>query len=277
MADLDRLLRSDISYAAADAVRPPDFTPIERRGVRRRRSRALLSAAAAGLVLVVAATAGPRVLDRRDSDRVTPLQQPPPRSLPISGEGLLEPGTYLVPRDESALVDYTISFPAGWQIAGANEFYRDEDPARGGVGIGILPFVVDEIYSDACRGDRGSVTPVGPRPGDLVTALLAQRGPVKSAPVDATFGGYPATRIDLRVPDSLKTRNCFLGPGTGVQVWNSPHGRYLVIGSDNLVSVYVIDVNGRAQVFTVQYRPEQLSTADRAQLEGVLDSIRIRH
>jgi hypothetical protein len=42
------------------------------------------------------------------------------------------------------------------------------------------------------------------------------------------------------------------------------------------VSVYVVDVRGQRQVFAVQCRPEQLSPAEHAQLQGILDSIRIQ-
>ncbi|MDP9182549.1 MAG: hypothetical protein M3P04_07230 [Actinomycetota bacterium] len=190
-----------------------------------------------------------------------------------SGDAELVAGTYLAPKDESSAFEYSITFPAGWHLQAGNEYQLHED-APGGVGI--LPFLVDEIYADACLGDRAGVTKVGPRPQDLIDALLAQVGPAKSSPVQTTFGGYPATRIDLRVPQSLQAKDCFLGPGTGVQLWQSPQHRYNVLGPQGMASVYVVDVDGQRQVFSVQYDPAHISDDDRVELQKILDSIRIQ-
>jgi hypothetical protein len=149
----------------------------------------------------------------------------------------------------------------------------DEDKPTG---ASFLPFQVDGIYADACRGQSGSVTVVGPRAQDLVTALLAQQGPVKSQPVTMTLGGYPATRIDLRSPPRLDTRSCFLGRGVGAQIWQNPEGRYLVLMPDGLLSVYVVDVRGKRQVFTTQYDPTGISATDLAALVQMMASIRIK-
>ena len=54
MADLDRLLRSDISRAAEDAAKAPDVALIESRGVRRHRTRTAIAVAAAFTALVAA-------------------------------------------------------------------------------------------------------------------------------------------------------------------------------------------------------------------------------
>jgi hypothetical protein len=281
VVDLDRLLRSDISYAAADAVEPPDFAPLERRGARRRRTRSALVAATAVVALVVAGNASPRKLGA-GRDTITPVEQPTPRRMPCCISDLV-PGTYLAPSDESAAFGYTVTFPAGWDVQGGNEYYLHQDtPGRNETelrrdtpgGIGILPYLVDEIYADACRGDQGAVMKVGSRPRDLVTALLAQKGPLKSSPAQTTLGGYPATRVDLRFPPSLLDKNCFWGPGTGIQLWRGDLDRYLVLLPDSTVSIYVVDVNGRRQVFTAQYHAS-VTERDLAELRAILESIRI--
>ncbi len=270
MADLDRLLTPDISHAAADAVQPPDFTPIERRGVQRRRTRTLLGAAAV-LVVLLGVVGSLRVLGTEDASAPTPVDQPP-RTM-LAGDGAIEPGTYLVPRAAWSAVDFTVTFPEGWRVRNGNAFHTNGEQADE---LGIQPFVVDKIYADACRGDRGAQTQVGPGVDDLVNALLAQPGPVKSGPVETTLGGYPATQIDLRVPDRLQSKNCFLGPGTGVQIWFSEPDDYLVLDPEGVVSVYVVDVDGERAVFAAQYRPARTSSEDQAELQQVLDSIRIQ-
>ena len=191
-----------------------------------------------------------------------------------SGDVAIEPGTCLVPEAAGwSVVDFTVTFPDGWRARDAHQFDRNSDEPDE---IGILPFVVDDIYADACEGDRGAVTEVGPSAQDLVEALLAQPGPAKSDPVEAILGGYPATRIDLRVPKRLQSQDCFLGPGTGVQLWLTKPDKYLVLDAEGIVSVYVVDVNGQRQVFTTQYRPAHTSEEERAELQQVLDSIRIQ-
>jgi hypothetical protein len=270
MTDLDRLLRPDISHAAADAVQPPDFVPIERRGVRRRRTRTLLGAATV-VVVLLGIVGSLRVLDSEDASAPTPVDQPQ-RSMQ-TGDGAIEPGTYLIPRAPRSAVDFTVTFPEGWRVF---DDYQYTPNLRGTDQPVIEPFAIDKIYADACRGERGAQTKVGPSADDLVNALLAQPGPAKSGPVETTLGGYPATRIDLRVPDRLQSRNCFLGPGTGVQIWLSRPNNYLVLDPEGVVSVYVVDVDGERAVFTTQYRPARTSSEDLVEVQQVLDSIRIQ-
>lgn len=269
MTDLDRLLRPDISRAAADAVEPPEFEPIERRGVRRRRTHTVLAAAAVVVVLLGVA-GGLRIFDPAESSAPDMVGQQP-RSLP-TGEAMIEPGTYLVPSSIWSTVDFTITFPEGWRVREGNAFDTNGEHIDE---LGLSPFVVDTIYADACKGERGAQLDVGPRVDDLVDALLAQRGPAKTT-TQTTLGGYPATRVDLRVPDRLQTKNCFIGPGTGVQIWLNGPKNYLYLGPDGLLSIYVVDVDGQRAVFQSQYTPTYTSPEDQAELQQVLDSIQIQ-
>ena len=184
----------------------------------------------------------------------------------------IEPGTYLLPRSVWSVADHTVTFPAGWTVQYGHAFARHHDQKDE---FGFYAVVVDEIYADACRGERGDVVTVGPRVRELVDALLRQPGTAKRGPVHTTLGGYPATRIDLSVPPRLRRRSCFLGPGTGVQVWYSePTGKYFVLLPDAVARVYVVDVHGERQVFLAQVG-DATSATDRAELQAVLDSIRI--
>lgn len=270
MADLDRLLGPGISHAAADAADPPDFTPIERRGVRRRRTHTVAAAAAVVVVLLGVVGGGLRILHPDESAAPHFVDQPA-RSLPTD-DGVVEPGTYLVPSSIWSAVEFTITFPEDWRVREGNLFDTNSEQDDE---FGIQPFVVTKIYADACQGERGAQTPVGPSVDELVDALLAQPGPAKTA-VETTLGGYPATRVDLRVPDRLQTKNCFQGPGTGVQIWLNGPKNYLVLDPNGLLSIYVVDVDGERAVFTSQYRPAHTSSEDKAELQQVLDSIEIQ-
>lgn len=237
------------------------------------------------LLTLAACTPGPGpVKPSTAPDRPTSPSSPtPPTARPPSmpagdashdtGHVPIESGTYLLPRSAWSVADLAVTFPDGWTVQYGHVFARHHDQEGE---FGFYAVVVDEIYADACRGERGDVMTVGPGVQDLVDALLEQPGPAKRGPVDTTLGGRPAVRLDLSIPPRLQRRNCFLGPGTGVQVWYSePADKYFVLLPDDVVSVYVVDVDGKRQVFLAQVG-DPGSTRDRAELQSVLDSIRIQ-
>ena len=191
---------------------------------------------------------------------------------PPADEGAMAPGAYRFPRSTWSSVAYSVTFPEGWTARDGRAFGVNSDQPDE---YGIETFVVKKIYARACQGERGAQVKVGPGVDDLVDALLAQLGPAKKT-AQTTLGGYPATRVDLRVPDRLQTKNCFLGPGTGAQIWVNGQKNYLVLDPNGLLSIYVVDVDGQRAVFTSQYRPAHTSPEDEAELQQVLDSIHIK-
>lgn len=83
MADLDRLLRPDLSHAAAEAARPPDFNSIVQRGMQRSRTHAVLVAAgAAALVAVIGV--GSWIVASPDDTDPSPAPSPTPSLSPSS-------------------------------------------------------------------------------------------------------------------------------------------------------------------------------------------------
>lgn len=93
MPDLDRLLNSDTSHAAADAARPPDFSAIEQRGAHRHRTRTVMTAAAA-TVLIVLAALGTSFMGGFDRTAPQPAKDPTPRP---TGDALAKHWTPLRP------------------------------------------------------------------------------------------------------------------------------------------------------------------------------------
>jgi hypothetical protein len=94
--------------------------------------------------------------------------------------------------------------------------------------------------------------------------------------VETTVGGYPATRIDVTIPNRLDLADCRLADDGifGLQLWYSaPADMYFVLQRHGLASIYILDVDGDRQVFLTQ----QVSSTpgDRAEVQAVLDSIRI--
>lgn len=187
----------------------------------------------------------------------------------------IESGTYLVPRSAWSVADFTVTFPEGWTLQHGHVFARHHDQPRE---FGFYGVVVDEIFADACQGEGGATAAVRPGVDALVTALVEQAGgAVKSKPVSTSLGGYPATRVDLRIPKRVDLERCQMAEYgfSGLQVWFSrPADKYFVLLPGAVARVYVIDLAGERQVFLAQQNDPE-SAADRAELDAVLDSIRI--
>lgn len=184
----------------------------------------------------------------------------------------IEPGTYLIPGSAWSVGDFTVTFPAGWAVQYGHVYGKHADQPDE---FGFYAVVVDEIYSDSCHPGNETTRAVGPRVDDLAAALREQPGGAEvSRAVRTTLGGRPATRVDLRVPEQLDVSKCRIGP-YGLQIWHSePADKYFVLLRDATASVYLVDVDGKRQVFLTQVG-SSTSASDRAELRSVLDSIRI--
>ena len=119
----------------------------------------------------------------------------------------VEPGTYRIPRSAWSIHDFAVTIPEDWTVQHGHVYAKHPDTADE---FGFYAVVVDEIYADACEGDDGEIIRVGPGVDDLAAALLEQPGPKASGPVDTMLGDYPATRIDLTIPDGLDLGACSL-------------------------------------------------------------------
>jgi hypothetical protein len=110
-----------------------------------------------------------------------------------------------------------------------------------------------------------------------VEALLSQPGTDAARPVETVIGGLPAMRVDLEVPAGADLSSCHLadyGP-PGLQVWFSrPTSKFFVLSPDLHARVYVVDVDGKRQVFLAVH-DVNASDDDLAGLQSMIDSIRI--
>jgi hypothetical protein len=198
-------------------------------------------------------------------------RSPSPDAIP-AGTAPIEPGTYRIPSSAWSMVEYTVTFPEGWTVQdGVSYFKRSDAPDE--LGFGFEAFVPDTIYADACEGSQGELMEVGSSVDDLAAALFKQRGPMASAPVDTTLGGYPAIRIDLTVPKGFDLKPCNLPDA--LQVWFShPADRYVFLLPREIASLYIVDVDGQRQVFQAHYG-SATQDEDVRELRAVLDSIHI--
>jgi hypothetical protein len=244
----------------------------------RRASRLALAAWVVGAVGLSGCSGESDASPLERSGSVTPsvsLLSVPEWSPEDEGEHVpLEPGTYDVPSSPWSVAGFTVTFPEGWTVQYGHVFALHGDTADE---LGFYPVVVDEVFADACRGEGGSTRAIGPGVDSLITALRDQDSGLETEVSETTLGGYPATRIDLRISRRTDLDRCQMAEYgfTGLQVWYSePADKYFVLLPGAVATAYVLDVDGERQVFLTQVgNPD--SKADLVALERVLDSIDI--
>lgn len=258
-------MNPQLPHCQLSARREPCHEAHPSPGRRGRRGAVILGAAG---VLALAGCVG-----ASSTTQTFPSATAPASTASMPNEGPITPGTYRIPASAWSVADFTVTFPPGWAVQYGHVYSKHEDqPGE----IGFYAVVVDQIYTDACRGEAAAQQ-IGPPPADLVTALLKQPGPKPSGPVDATIGGRHATRIDFAVPRGLDLQSCRLADDgvLGLQVWYSPPAdKYFVLLDDGAATAYILDLDGRLQVFLTQHRADT-TPQDLADLQHILDSIRI--
>jgi hypothetical protein len=184
--------------------------------------------------------------------------------------GPVEPGTYQIPPSAWNVAGVTMTMPEGWETQfGPPTAFKF---SGGDTELALYFVTVDEIYSDPCQGE-GELIEIGPTVDDLANALLDQPHTVATGPVDTTFGGLPAKKIDMTVPADLDPATCRMGEH--LQIWYSePPDKYFVLLGDATAHVYIFDVNGERQVFYTHYQAGA-TAEDISELQSIIDSFKI--
>jgi len=275
--NLDDQLRAVLNEEAAmRTATPPDVSRLIDGGQARRRRRNAVWAVGSVLAAVMVAGGIFGLTQIGDDEADSPgliATTPTPGLLPNSNEPVaIGAGTYLVPAGSGEVAPYTVTVPAGWAAQYDDKLTKHPDATRG---IWIETFALDTIRltDDACTGPetlgKAQTTTAG-----LLAGLRTQAsGPGVSDPVADTLGGLPATRIDLAPRSGRPQTDCRGGNGE-LQLWRGDPHDYLVLLAGERASIYVVDVAGRAQVYVTRLGDE-VSAADRAELESILGSIRI--
>jgi hypothetical protein len=248
-------------------------------------ARGRLLVASVSLLLTVAACGGAIATDVATPTAGTPAPSAaPPATAPPSSaappsegqalptsDGPIQAGTYRLAASPWSHADLTVTVPAGWGVQYGHLFVKHPDAQDE---LGFYPVLVDRIYADACAGSNGSEVEIGPGVDDLAAALAEQAGPSVTAPMPTTLGGFQGVRLEMTVPPDFDLSTCNV-QDVGLQVWKSaPADKYFVLLPAAVTTVVILDIGGRRQVFVAQVGDEA-SAADRAELQDVLDSIRI--
>jgi len=261
----DRVLRATFERTQASRQ---NRTVLERRPLTILRTStavvgiAALAIVAFGLALTLTPLRG-SIGGPSTSSTLIPTPTASPLSFDAHPQGELEPGSYVLENFEPIRITFTI--PAGW-----SKFHYPAGAWARDVGLGFE--TVDNVYIDPCRSDLGMHDPpIGPTVDDLAAALASVPGWDATTPVDVTVAGYAGKQIELTAPGAWD--ECFAGESRLYGI-NNGTDYTLALDPREHLRLSILDVGGTRLVVSASYT-EAATTADRAELQAAVDSIRI--
>jgi len=205
---------------------------------------------------------------------VAPTPRPTPGTLLQVQYGGVVPGTYWA--TERTSVPFTLTMPGGWlREADGNVHLGDPWAASG---VAFNSWLVTHVYTDACHWQGTTLRKTGSR-AELVAALIAQKGHAISSPAEVTFGGLPATLLQIVIPTSYDGTGC---DNPDLRVWPYPGGGetdILWVFGGETITIYVVDgvIDGKSQP-TAFYTIRKVDSrpADVAALDAIVASVRFQ-
>lgn len=225
-------------------------------------------AAAVGAILL--AVVGFGLLSSGVGPEPTPTPAASPIALTMNVLGPLEPGTHVTADPFLARVTFTV--PAGWEGSMGGPYLVDLGKPAEPVAVSFQIF--DTVYADPCDFSKG---PLDPRPGpsvdDLATALVGLPRLDVTAPTDITIDGFRGKQLTLTAPSDMT--GCTLSPDGNLLIWELPLGARIGMTRGEVDRIWILDVDGQRLVIDAPDVPGALDAASKAEVQAVLDSIRI--
>ena len=224
---------------------------------------------ALGFILILPACGGA-------GSSITPTQSSPALAAPLVEGEVLGAGRYALDLylywGGPVTLRVTFGVPDGWE-AWAYGVVETEGRGEPTAGRGLGFWIVDEVYADPCRWNRGSIDPpVGSGVHDLVTALAEQRQRYATTPRDVTLAGYPGEQMQLQVPPTIDFSDCF---DSEFHSWTAlPSGGRYHQGPSQFDRLWILDIDGVRLVIDAAFFPGT-SREDRAELVQIVESVRI--
>ena len=196
---------------------------------------------------------------------VSPGSSPPTYIWPAR----LAAGTYTTRLSWDVPFTVTFSVPDGWDS-------RDVEVVRDPT-LSVTFQLVDDLYADPCR-HLPRETKLGPSVDDLASGLAALPGLDATAPVPVALAGYSGKYLEYSV------RNDIGCEPADFYLWTNPEGSILPVNPLGPpiwaavlanARVWILDVDGVRYVISSQWS-DAATPADLAELQGVVDSIRIQ-
>ena len=238
-------------------------------------ARVAVGAAAVLAVSIAAFTLLPRGGGPGAGPTPSPTATPTPA---LAVDGPLEPGRYTLRGTlgvPSALQDtyptMSLTVPEGWSSAVNGALITKEDNGVTDAPV-LMVWAVDHGFVDPCTDH----TAVRPAPGSGIDGLLEtisnQPGVSGGALADVDVGGYSGRTVDYTV--TVDPSLCGNGEDD-FWIWGSADGdRRYGVSQGETERLYALDVDGVTYTFFTPILPD-VSDADRAELEAIIDSIDI--
>ena len=214
----------------------------------------------------------------------TPLPSPTPTPIPFptdtSGSVPVVPGTYaldLPARDgatgASTTLRITFTMPAGWEKNLTPTMLWSADDHRR---IGF--FAVDNLIADPCgTTGKGIDPPLGPTVDDLATGLLRLPGLTTSASTDVSVGGFSGKELELTAPEGALP--CIEDPFLWTPVKGpsgfAPSDAAEIRPTGDRLRLDILDVAGSRLVVGRVNTPDSSGPADIAELQAIVESVRV--
>ena len=225
-------------------------------------------AAVAGAILL--AIVGFGLLSSGGRPGPSPTPTASPMALTMDVLGPLQPGTYVTADPFLARVTFTV--PPGWEGIMGGPYLVDLGKAAEPGAVSFQVF--DTVYADPCDFSKGPLNPLpGPSVDDLATVLAGLPGLDVTAPTDITIDGYRGKQLTLTAPSDMT--GCTLSPEGNLLTWELPLGNRIGMTPGEVDRVWILDVDGQRLVIVAPDKPGALDDASKAEVQAVLDSIRI--
>jgi len=164
-----------------------------------------------------------------------------------------------------------LTVPTTWSARDL-EFVISKNGGDAPTGMAIGTWLVSNLYVDGCNWQAGLLDPpVGPTVDDLATAIAAFPDRDTTTPTDVTIDGFSGKELEMTVPD-VDFTSCdnaqfrsWVGPDDGIRFHEGPLERSRIL---------ILDIDG-TRVLTFGRTFPETSAADRAELDAILDSMRI--
>jgi hypothetical protein len=239
-----------------------------------------------GVIATATATAIAQVAPGAVSDSGPPARDPTARRYPtFVGISVHAGTTHLIPGPTP--VGVTVNLPLGWEAAGPSMYFKRA--SAGLVGLSIGAYSIQHVNTFPCRWASRAYTDTayphtaaglalalsgfwGQDPNQVPFFSNSTIAPISSRPRPMAIGGHSASYVEVLIPSVLDFSQC---DADQLVLWESADGsvRY-GLGPGEIDRLWVVDMDS-APVVIDAAMPLLASPSDRAELQAIVDSVRI--
>ena len=179
----------------------------------------------------------------------------------------VDAGIYAVGSDFQIPVSVSFVVPPGWLSCANNAGLLCPADGTGGVNI----FIVTNVVADPCDETALRDPSVGPTVEDLVTAISSLPWSAVTPPTDITVDGFHGKEFEVTAPTS--------SPCVGtddIATWATVlSDRANSVAPGERIRLRILDVRGTRVVIAGTYLPGTTSLQHLAEINAIIDSVRI--